>query len=200
MPAAACPPADEDTLVLARTQAWLDRAVIGLNLCPFAKSVRVKDQIRFVVSPATTPDALRDTLVLELQRLAGADPQHIDTTVLVHPHVLQDFLDYNDFLDVADQVLADAGLEGVLQIASFHPHYQFAGTAADDIDNFSNRSPYPTLHLIREASIDRAVAAFPEAEMIYEHNIDTLQRLGSAGWRALFADDPAAGALPPTAP
>lgn len=199
MPHDAHPPADDDARVLARTQAWLDRAVIGLNLCPFAKSVRVKDQIRFVISPATTVEALRDTLQQELQTLAQADPQQLDTTLLVHPRVLHDFLDYNDFLDVADQVLAGLGLEGVLQIASFHPDYQFAGTAADDIDNFSNRSPYPTLHLIREASIDRAVAAFPEAERIYEANIATLQHLGLAGWRALFADDPAAAhAAPPS--
>ena len=183
-------------LVLARTRTWLDRAVIGLNLCPFAKAVRVKEQIRFVVSDATTPEALRAELMDELRRLAAADPQQIDTTLLVHPRVLTDFYDFNDFLGQADRALVELNLDGVLQVASFHPHYQFAGTAADDIDNHTNRSPYPTLHLIREASIDRAVAAFPEAESIYERNIDTLQRMGHAGWRALFADDPAAGALP----
>ena len=179
---------DPDDLVLQRTQQWLDRAVIGLNLCPFAKSVRVKEQIRFVVSPARTPEELLAALVHELQWLAEADPEQTDTSLLIHPQVLGDFLDFNDFLGPAEDALAELGLEGVLQIASFHPDYQFGGTRADDIGNYSNRSPYPMLHLIREASIDRAVAAFPEAEMIYERNIETLQRLGHAGWRALFTE------------
>lgn len=179
--------ADDAELVLAATRAWLQRAVIGLNLCPFARAVQAKQQIRYVVSHATEPQALLATLRDELRQLADADPAAIDTTLLVHPQVLGDFLDFNDFLDMADAALAEGGYEGVLQIASFHPHYQFAGTAADDVSNASNRSPYPTLHLLREASIDRAVAAFPQAEAIYDANIRTLNALGEQGWSQLQA-------------
>ena len=171
------------------TRAWLDKAVIGLNLCPFAKAVHAKGQIRWVLSAAQDTEALLAELVAELQRLAGADPELIDTTLLVHPQVLGDFTDYNDFLDVADAALENLGLDGTLQIASFHPHYQFAQTAADDVTNCTNRSPHPTLHLLREASIERAVQAFPEAETTYTRNIETLQRLGPAGWHRLMQPD-----------
>jgi hypothetical protein len=169
------------------TRHWLERAVIGLNLCPFAKAVHVKEQIRWVESPAESPEQLLEDLVRELQFLAAADPASVETTLLIHPRVLTDFLDYNDFLDVADAAVESLGLAGVLQVASFHPGYQFAGTAPDDVDNLSNRSPYPTLHLLREASIDEAVAAFPEAASIYERNIETLRRLGFEGWRRLMS-------------
>lgn len=169
------------------TRHWLERAVIGLNLCPFAKAVHVKEQIRWVESSAEDPEQLLQDLVRELQFLAAADPATVETTLLIHPHVLSDFLDYNDFLDVADAAVESLGLAGVLQVASFHPDYQFAGTAPDDAENLSNRSPYPTLHLLREASIDAAVAAFPEADTIYERNIETLRRLGVQGWRRLMA-------------
>ena len=179
----------EDAHVVADTRRWLERAVIGLNLCPFAKAVHVKEQVRYAVSPARSTDALRADLERELRLLAEADPAAIDTTLLIHPHVLQDFLDYNDFLDEADDLLAELGLEGVLQVASFHPRYQFAGTGEDDIENCTNRSPYPTLHLLREASIDRAVEAFPEAEAIYDANMRTLRDLGPDGWRRLFQKD-----------
>lgn len=178
------------TTSIDTTRHWLEQAVIGLNLCPFAKAVHLKQQIRWVESPATDAETLLDELVRELQLLAAADPEVIDTTLLIHPHALADFLDYNDFLDVADAAIAELGLEGVLQVASFHPDYQFEGTAPDDADNLSNRSPFPTLHLLREDSIDRAVAAFPEAATIYERNIETLRRLGSDGWRALMAAPP----------
>jgi uncharacterized protein len=179
----------DDAVYLDATRDWLLKAVIGLNLCPFAKAPQVKNQIRYVVSAATTPESLQAELMSELRYLADVDPEQVDTTLLIHPHVLQDFLDYNDFLDVADETVAEADLEGVLQVASFHPDYQFGGTEADDIENFTNRSPYPTLHLIREASIDRAVAAFPEAEMIYERNMVTLRSLGLEGWRRLWVWD-----------
>jgi len=178
----------EPDIIIADTRRWLERAVIGLNLCPFAKSVHTKDQIRWQVSGATNPEQLMADLVAELNLLRDADPQEIDTTVLVHPLVLRDFLDYNDFLDVVDAVVEELGLDGVLQVASFHPDYQFAGTDADDMGNFSNRSPYPTLHLIREASLDKAVSAFPDAERIYEANIETLEKLGRPGWDALWKD------------
>ncbi|MBB1087076.1 DUF1415 domain-containing protein [Lysobacter sp. SG-8] len=170
------------------TRRWLERAVIGLNLCPFAKAVHVKQQVRFVLSEATTPDALLETLDAELRRLHGTDPDELDTTLLVHPGVLGDFLDFNDFLDVAEARLTALGLDGVIQIASFHPDYQFAGTEPDDIGNFTNRAPYPTLHLLREASIDRAVAAYPDPDVIVERNIATLERLGLDGWHRLMGD------------
>jgi hypothetical protein len=172
---------------IAATRHWLERAVIGLNLCPFAKAVHVKEQIRWVESPARDAQALLEDLVRELQFLAAADPEAVETTLLIHPHALNDFLDYNDFLDAADAAIEELGLAGVLQVASFHPDYQFAGTAADDVENLSNRSPHPMLHLLREDSIDRAVATFPDVATIYERNIETLRRLGAAGWHRLLS-------------
>ena len=164
---------------------WLERAVIGLNLCPFAKGVHVKGQIHWVVSAANETQTLYDELRRELLALVDADPEVRDTTLLMAPCCLHDFLDFNDFLSEADALLDELDLHGVLQIASFHPQFQFAGTAPDDITNHSNRAPYPTLHLLRETSIDRAVEAFPEAEAIYERNMQRLQELGQAGWSAL---------------
>lgn len=176
-----------DSHAIAMTRAWVQRAIVDLNLCPFAKAVQVKGQIRYVVSDDTDPEDLLNTLCDEMQLLAGADPAEIDTTLIIHPRVLTDFLDYNDFLDQADDAVEGLGLEGVLQVASFHPDYQFEGTEPADIANASNRSPYPTLHLLREDSVDRAVAAFPEAEAIYETNIATLEKLGADGWAAVQA-------------
>jgi hypothetical protein len=180
------PPEPALDQALVDTRAWLEKAVIGLNLCPFAKAVHTKGQIRWVLSNAQAPRALLEDLVRELQLLAQADPEAVATTVLVHPQVLQDFLDFNDFLDVADAALEDLQLDGVLQIASFHPQFQFEGTEPDDMGNFSNRAPWPTLHLLREDSIEQAVAAFPEPEAIFETNIATLQALGPAGWKRLM--------------
>jgi uncharacterized protein len=174
-----------DDAVVEDTRRWLERAVIGLNLCPFAKSVHVKGQIHYVVSQATDEHALREDLVRELQGLQASDPAIRDTTLLIAPLCLQDFLDFNDFLGEADQVLAELDLEGIIQIASFHPQFQFAGTDPDDISNFTNRAPYPTLHLLREDSIERAVEVFPEAEAIFGKNMETLERLGHEGWTAL---------------
>ncbi|KGM53344.1 hypothetical protein N800_07840 [Lysobacter daejeonensis GH1-9] len=173
---------------IAETRRWLERAVIGLNLCPFAKAVYAKQQVRFVLSTANTREALLAQLAEELVSLRDSDPEQVDTTLLVHPHVLNDFLDYNDFLDAADAALEALDLQGVIQVASFHPDYRFAGTADDDIGNHTNRSPHPTLHLLREASIDRAVAAFPDPDVIVERNLQTLDSLGHAGWRKLMAD------------
>jgi hypothetical protein len=181
-----------DEEVVARTRAWLERAVIGLKLCPFAKAVYVKNQIRYAVSAAQTSEDLLADLVTELHILQAADPSEIDTTLLVHPRVLGDFPDYNDFLELAEAAVAGAGLEGEIQVASFHPQYQFAGTRPEDIENCSNRSPYPTLHLLREASIERAVAAFPDTCKIFERNIDTLRRLGQEGWHRLGIYEPSA--------
>ncbi|MBC3886324.1 DUF1415 domain-containing protein [Undibacterium griseum] len=174
--------------IIAQTENWLEKAVIGLNLCPFAKAVQVKKQIRYVVSSAETPQALLHDLQQELETLAEASPEKIDTTLLIHPFVLNDFLDFNDFLDVADGLLEELDLDGILQIANFHPDYQFAETSPDDMSNYTNRSPFPTLHLLREDSISRAVEAYPEAEAIFEKNIETMEQLGVEGWHRLFPD------------
>jgi uncharacterized protein len=176
--------AEAEEIVVA-TRTWLERAVIGLNLCPFAKPVHVGGRIRYAVSVADTPDELRADLMDELQTLAEADPGEIETTLLIHPRVFADFLDYNDFLEVADDTLEELDLVGEIQVASFHPQYQFAGTEPDDIENYTNRSPYPMLHLLRESSVDAAVAAFPDTEQIYEKNIETMRALGHEGWRRL---------------
>ena len=172
-------------LVVAHTRAWVARAVVGLNLCPFAKAPMVKEQIRYVVSDASHAQALAQALCEQLHALARADPQVLETTLLIHPGVLAEFDAYNDFLDVAEELLEALGYAGELQIASFHPDYRFAGAAPDDIANATNRAPYPILHLLREASIDRAVAAIPDARPIFEANIDTLRRLGAQGWKDL---------------
>jgi hypothetical protein len=176
--------ADDDDIVAA-TRRWLERAVIGLNLCPFAKAVYVKEQVRYVVSPARTPEDLLETLMNELQALSDTDSEQTDTTLIIHPFVLNDFLDFNEFLDVADAAVEDMQLDGELQVASFHPDYQFADTDQNDISNYTNRAPYPILQLLREESIDRAVEAFPEAETIFEKNIETMEALGHEGWDKL---------------
>lgn len=170
---------------IAATRRWIEKAVIDLNLCPFAKAVYIKDQIRYALSDATSPEALREALITELRALQSADPEQVDTVLLIHPQVLNDFLDYNDFLDVADQCIETCGLEGQIQIASFHPQYQFAGSAPDDIENYTNRSPYPMLHLLREASIDRAMSSFPDAAEIFDKNMETMRHLGREGWASL---------------
>ena len=172
--------------VVRATRSWIERAVIGLDLCPFARPVYTGDLIRYAVSVAESPETLLADLLGELRVLVAADPAEIETTLLIHPEVFADFLDYNDFLAVAEAAVEELGLTGVLQVASFHPRYQFAGTAPDDVENYTNRSPYPTLHLLREASVERAVASFPEdTARIYERNIETLRRLGTAGWSRL---------------
>jgi hypothetical protein len=170
---------------LDQTRPGVEQAVIGLNLCPFAKAPQVKGLVRYVQSEATDPAVLLSDLMDELQRLFKSPADRLETTLLVHPLVFTDFADFNDFLGVAEDAVADLGLEGVIQVASFHPDYRFEGTTADDISNATNRSPHPTLHLIREDSIDRAVAAFPEAETIFEANMATMERMGPAGWAAL---------------
>jgi hypothetical protein len=171
---------------IAETRKWLEQIVIGLNLCPFAKAVYVKDQVRFVLSDATTPEALVEELAEELILLRDTPAEQIDTTLIVHPDVLTDFLDYNDFLDNADAAIEALDLQGILQVASVHPQYQFAGAAPDDVSNYTNRAPYPTLHLLREDSVERAVAAFPDPDVIVERNIETLDKLGIEGWTRLL--------------
>lgn len=178
---------DDD--VISATRRWLEKAVIGLNLCPFAKAVHAKGQVRFVVSAARSVDALVEDLMAELKSLEAADPAVVDTTLLVHPGILGDFEDYNDFLDIADTLLDELELTGILQIASFHPQYQFAGTQPDAIENYTNRSPFPMLHLLREDSVERAVTTYPDVADIPERNIVTMNRLGIEGWRELMTDD-----------
>ncbi len=168
------------------TRVWLEKAVIGLNLCPFAKAVHVKQQIRYAVSDACDSDTLAQDLMTELMHLAATDKEIVDTTLLIHPAVLDGFSDYNDFLEVADAIVNALGLAGQIQIASFHPHYRFEGSVDDDIENYTNRSPFPMLHLLRESSIERAVAAFPDAATIYDTNMATLRRIGLQGWLNLF--------------
>jgi hypothetical protein len=175
--------AGEDAIT--RTQAWAEHAVVGLNLCPFAKAPWVKGQVRCVVSASQDPASLLEELRAELQLLVETDPRKTETTLLVVPDQFAEFDDFNQFLDNADAAVIALDLEGTIQIASFHPRYRFAGTAPQDLDNATNRAPYPTLHLLRENSIERAVEAFPQAEAIYETNIRTLRELGESGWAAL---------------
>ena len=171
--------------VQAETRAWVERAVIGLNLCPFAKAPQAKGLVRYALSTATEPEALMADLVAELQRLAESPPDRLETTLLIHPQVLTDFEDFNDFLDLAEAAVLALELEGVIQVASFHPDYRFADSEPDDPANATNRAPYPTLHLLREHSIERAAAAFPDAEAIFDTNIETMRRLGAEGWAVL---------------
>ena len=182
-----CAPAYDPQTVVQDTVRWLERAVIDLNLCPFAKGVHTKGQVHYVVSAATDADldTLAQDVARELQALAESPPEQRDTTLLMAPGCLHDFLDFNDFLAIAEDLLVSLELDGILQIASFHPQFQFAGTAPDDVTNCTNRTPYPTLHLLREDSIDRAVAVFPEAETIFGRNIEVLEKLGLDGWNAL---------------
>ena len=176
--------------VLIQTRHWLEKAVIGLNLCPFAKAVYVKNQVRLVVSRARHADDLLEELDRELDLLVATPAEEIDTTLLIHATLFEDFLDFNDFLEVVDGVVEEYALEGVIQLASFHPRFQFDGTEPDDISNYTNRAPFAMLHLLREASVEKAVEAFPEAEAIFEENIKTLEKLGHAGWKALGLQSP----------
>lgn len=178
-------PAHDDAMheiAIADTVNWLEKAVIGLNLCPFAKGVHIKNQIHYVVSESDDAEGVLRDLHRELEALAEVSPDKRDTTLLILPYALHDFLDFNDFLEIADSLIDELELGGMLQVASFHPLFQFEGTTVDDVTNCTNRSPYPTLHLLREESIDKAVEAFPEAESIYEKNMETLEQMGLEGW------------------
>lgn len=171
--------------VIAETRAWVSEAVIGLNLCPFARAVQVRDQIRYVVTEVSDLEALLGVLREELRFLAAADPEKVETTLLIHPWALEDFGEFNAFHDDAEAAVEELDLTGVLQVASFHPRYQFAGTEPGDVTNATNQSPYPTLHLLREESIERAVESVPDPAAVYEANIRTLQELGAEGWEEL---------------
>ncbi len=169
----------------AATVRWLERAVIGLNLCPFAKGVHAKQHIHFATYLPHQADGLIEALLVEAAELMARAPSDRDTTLLIAPNTLQDFLDFNDLSARAERRLTRAGFHGMLQLASFHPQFQFAGSVADDIANATNRAPYPTLHLLREDSVSRAVEALPDAHTIFQRNIEVLRRLGAEGWAAL---------------
>ncbi len=175
----------EDQAVVEAICQWLERIVIGLNLCPFAALPWRQGRVRFRVSWATSQQQLAEDLADELLALQAADPADCETTLLIHPEVLGDFLDYNDFLELADRLLEDLRLDGIIQVASFHPDYQFADSQPDDPANCTNRSPYPMLHLLREASIEAATANLPDPDLIFERNIKTLRNLGMDGWKEL---------------
>jgi hypothetical protein len=181
------PPADTLTeiQIITLTSAWVEHVVIGLNLCPFAKPVHTKGQIYYLLSHARDETALAADLRRSLQNLIAASPDKMDTCLLIHPWVLSDFFDYNNFLDTADEILDASDLIGVLQIASFHPNYQFAGTTEDDVTNYTNRSPFPMLHLLREESLDKATDALPDANVIVNRNLETMTTLGQEGWNRL---------------
>src|SRR6202789_1795738 len=172
--------------IITVTRRWLEKAVIGLNLCPFAAGPYRDNRVYFRVSEQRTQSGLLEELRSELIELHAADPLRRETTLLIHPWVLADFVEYNDFLEICDATVDDLGLEGELQVASFHPQYQFADTQTEDIENYTNRSPFPILHLLREASVERAVAAVGDTDEIYLRNIRTLRLLGHAGWQRLW--------------
>ncbi|MGB5344570.1 MAG: DUF1415 domain-containing protein [Woeseia sp.] len=163
---------------------WVEDLVVGLNLCPFAGRELARNRVRFVVTDATTEAQLLAALETELALLN--DDAAIETTLLIHPDVLQEFFDYNQFLDIAERLLVEMKLEGVYQLASFHPDYQFAGTATGDAENFTNRSPYPLLHILREASLERSIAAYPDVEQIPVRNIEKMKSLGREKLQALL--------------
>jgi hypothetical protein len=176
-----------DEIILA-TRRWLEKSVIGLNLCPFAEGPYRGNRVRFFVSEQRSASGLLEELHSELKSLEAVDPQACETALLIHPWVLNDFIEYNDFLEVCDGVVAELGLEGTLQVASFHPQYQFADSQPGDIENYTNRSPYPMLHLLREASVERAIAATGDTTQIYLRNMRTLRALGHAGWQRLWRE------------
>ncbi|MGH8814831.1 MAG: DUF1415 domain-containing protein [Advenella sp.] len=172
-----------------RVRRWLEKAVIGLNLCPFAKSVYVKDQVRIAICQAQDRHALTAQLYEELQLLTSTPAQQTDTTLLVVPCLFEQFSDFNDYLDIAEAVLDELELVGEIQLASFHPFYQFANTEPDDLSNYTNRAPYPILHLLREDSLDRAAEQYPDASVIFQRNVVVVQELGVDGWHRLLQDD-----------
>lgn len=175
----------DSATVTDHTRQWLEKAVIGLNLCPFAKAPHVKNLVRISVSQARHLDGFLEDLDRELQLLGDTPADELETTLLIHPTLFPDFDTFNQMLDIADAAVVDNGLEGIVQIAPFHPDFQFEGTDSDDIGNYTNRSPYPTLHLIREDSIAKAAQAFPNASAIFERNIALLEKMGHEGWDKL---------------
>jgi hypothetical protein len=174
--------------IIYATRRWLEKSVIGLNLCPFAEHPYRANRVRFSVSEQRSASGLLEDLHSELKLLDAASPLECETALLIHPWVLNDFIEYNDFLEACDGAVVELGLEGRLQVASFHPQYQFADSQPDDIENYTNRSPYPLLHLLREASVEHAIAASGDTTQIYLRNMRTLRALGHAGWQRLWRE------------
>lgn len=170
--------------IISAVRDWLESVVIELNLCPFAKRELSNDRVRFVATDATSEVQLLQALEAELEHLA--DDAATETTLLIHPHVLADFADYNQFLELADGLLVQMQLDGVFQIASFHPDYQFADTEVDAAENYTNRSPYPILHLLREESLSRAIEHTADIDQIPLRNIRKMNELGAEKLRLLF--------------
>ena len=175
---------ENDEEIILAVRQWVETFVVGMNLCPFAKRELVKNRVRFVTTAATTAEQLLQVLQTELE-LLNADPS-VETTLLIHPAVLQDFYDFNDFLGFADSLLLDMELEGIYQVASFHPDYQFGGTRPGDAENYTNRAPYPVLHLLREESLERVIADYPDVDDIPERNIELMNSLGQDKLQALL--------------
>ena len=175
---------ENDEEIIHAVRQWVETFVVGMNLCPFAKRELVKNRVRFVTTAATTAEQLLQVLQTELE-LLNADPS-VETTLLIHPAVLQDFYDFNDFLGFADSLLVDMELEGIYQVASFHPDYQFGGTRSGDAENYTNRAPYPVLHLLREESLERVIADYSDVDDIPERNIELMNSLGQDKLQALF--------------
>lgn len=175
---------ENDEEIIQAVRQWVETFVVGMNLCPFAKRELVKKRVRFVTTAATTAEQLLQVLQTELE-LLNEDPS-VETTLLIHPAVLQDFYDFNDFLGCADSLLVDMELEGIYQVASFHPDYQFGGTRPGDAENYTNRAPYPVLHLLREESLERVIADYPDVDDIPERNIALMNRLGQDKLEALL--------------
>lgn len=171
--------------IIASTRRWLESIVIEYNLCPFAKRELVKNSIHFAVSNANSEEQLLQALEEEIIRL-DSDPS-IETSLLIHPQLLQNFDDYNQFLDLADELIVMLDRDGIYQIASFHPDYCFAGCDIDDPENFTNRAPYPLLHLLREQSLERAIESHPDTADIPQQNIALMNSIGIARLRQLFA-------------
>jgi hypothetical protein len=174
--------------IIARTRCWVERAVVALNLCPFASKPVEKEQVRYVVSSAEDEETLLADMQQELEFLRASDPALIETTVLIHPGVLNDFYDYNDFLGVVDAFLDESGYHGEFQVASLHPHYQFGGTEPEDAENYTNRSPYPVLHLLREELLEKAILSYARPDKIPERNIRTMEKLGANKMREMLAE------------
>jgi uncharacterized protein len=179
-----------DEKIIAACRHWLEQAVIGLNLCPFARKPYNLNRLRFTLSHARHLDAYLELLEQEILLLLQTPAIEIETTLIIEPQLFTDFDVFLDAATLAEQVLQDVNADGTIQIAPFHPDFQFADEPHNDISNYTNRSPYPILHLIRESSIDQAVAAFPDAATIYERNKALLRRMGAEGWAKLGIEYP----------
>ena len=177
----------DNATYIAQTRCWLENVVLKHNLCPFAHKPFKAGQIRLTVTDSARPEFLLEDLQQELELLRSTPVEQIETTLLIHPNTLENFLDYNDFLDIVEHLLSEEGYEGEFQVASFHPEYQFADTEADDAENYTNRSPWPMLHLIREASLEQAIAHYPDVDNIPERNIQTMNKLGTAQHQSVLA-------------